>query len=192
MIASLLSQAVSLLLWVAALGVAWWAIGRRRQLPVALRLPGFVATLPLAFILRGLLGEASFALPVMAWYAASETVPTREARRLLVVIVASASALYASALGFLHTDVYAIGYGPSFGLAVVAAAVLAAYCWMPALGWCWLLGLALYAARLHPSPNIWDTFIDLPAVLLATYVLIRAAAPRRLRAPADGGAAGCS
>ena len=194
MISALLSQGLSLLLWTVALGLVWWHLGRRRRLPVALWIPGFVATLPVAFVLRGLLGEASFALPALACCATAPMPPGRPARFLVAALTAVALALYASALGFLEVDLYALGYRPGIGLAVVALAMLGAYRWLPILAWCWLAGIALYAAQLHPSPNLWDTLLCLPSVLLALAALARAstATASERRSPSDGGAAGCS
>jgi hypothetical protein len=189
MISSLLAQGVGLSVWIASLGLGWYLVGRRRKLPSALWIPGFVATLPLAFILRGLLGDVSLALPALTWYAAGSMRLSRPARSLLASMLAVAAALYASALGFLEYDLYALGYRPAFGLIAVGAAVLAAYRWMPVLGWSWLLGLGLFAASLHPSPNLWDSLLDLPATVLAVLVVIRA---RSSRPKSDGVAAGCS
>ena len=167
----LVAAAVGLLLWVAPLAIAWHRIGIRRHLPAALRWPGFVAVLPLAFVLRGAFGEASAALPAMILLAASPL--GRPGRLFLGVLVAAALALYASALGFFATDFYSVGYAPSWGVAVVAAAALAAYRWLPALAWAWLAGLGLSAAGLHPSPNLFDALIDLPSVLIAARLVLR-------------------
>jgi hypothetical protein len=189
MISSVLGQGVGLAVWIASLGLGWYWIGRRRTLPTALWIPGFVATLPLAFILRGLFGDVSLALPALTWYAARAMSLSLPARSLLTLMLAVAAALYWSALGFLEFDLYALGYRPGFGLLAVGAAVLAAYRWIPVLGWCWLLGLGLFAAGLHPSPNLWDSLLDVPATVLAALVVIRA---RSSRPKPDGVAAGCS
>lgn len=189
MISGLLAQGIGLSLWIASLGLGWYVVGRRRKLPSALWIPGFVATLPLAFTLRGLLGDVSLALPALSWYAANRVHHSRPARTLLTLMLAFATALYGSALGFLEYDLYAAGYKPAFALLAVGAAVLAAYRWMPVLGWCWLLGLGLFAVGLHPSPNLWDSLIDLPATVLAALIVIRGFSSRQ---KLDAGAAGCS
>jgi hypothetical protein len=189
MISGLLAQGIGLSVWIASLGLGWYVIGRRRKLPSALWIPGFVATLPLAFILRGLLGDVSLALPALSWYAAGMVRLARPARMLLGLLLAVAAVLYGSALGLLEYDLYASGYKPAFGLLAVGAMVLAAYRWMPVLGWCWLLGLGIFAAGLHPSPNLWDSLFDLPTTVLAALVVIRG---RSARSKPDEDAAGCS
>jgi hypothetical protein len=186
MISSTLAQGIGLLVWTASLGLAWFAIGRRRRLPEALWIPGFVATLPIAFMLRGLLGDVSLALPAMAWYASLGAPLGSAAWRFLVALLAIAATLYASALGFLEYDLYASGYAPGLGLLLIGVAMLAAYRWMPVLAWCWLLGLGLSATRLHPSPNLWDAMIDLPTVCLAAFIVLRF----RVSGP-DADAGGC-
>lgn len=171
MTAPLVAAAVGLLLWVAALAIAWHRVGQRRRLPQALRWPGFVAVLPLAFVLRGAFGEASAALPALVLL--TGTPIARPGRRLLLALAGAALALYASALGFLDADLYAVGYAPSWSIVLVAAVVLAAFHWLPTLGWAWLAGLGLAAAGLHPSPNLFDALIDVPAILLATRLALR-------------------
>lgn len=175
----LLSSIVSLLLWMAALGVAWHHIARRRRLPSALRWPGLLATIPAAFVLRGLLGEASAALPVLAWYATGAPAIGRAGKVLLAAVAGAALALYVSALGLLQTDLYAAGYAPGGLMVPAALIVLLAYRVLPGLAWAWLGGIALFASGLHPSPNLFDALIDVPAALLAIHV-----AGRRNRATA--------
>lgn len=169
----LLSAAVGLLLWATALALAWHRISVRRRLPTALLWPGFVAVLPVAFVLRGTFGEASAALPAMILLAGMPV--GRPGRVLLGSLVAAALALYASALGILAADFYALGYAPSWGVVVIAAVALAAYRWLPVLAWAWLAGLGLSAAGLHPSPNLFDALIDVPSALIAARLALRRA-----------------
>jgi hypothetical protein len=169
----LLNSIVSLLLWMGALGIAWHHVARRRRLPSVLRWPGFLATVPAAFVLRGLLGEASAALPALAWYATMGVPVSRSGRIVLAALTVSALALYASALGLLQADLYAAGYAPGGLMAPIGIVVLLAYRILSGLAWSWLAGIALFATGLHPSPNLIDALIDVPAVLCAMAVVAR-------------------
>lgn len=172
MISATIAQGVGLLLWFVALALAWGSFGLRRRLPAALIWPGLLALAPLAFVLRGMLGDPGFALPALVFYAGGP--PLRAGGRgLLAALVAAALTLYASALGFIGADLYGAGYFPAAGMAAVGALLLAAYACLPALAWSWLLGLALFASGLHPSPNLWDTLVDLPSVILALAIVVR-------------------
>lgn len=178
----LAAAVVGLGLWGAAIALAWHAYAARRRLPGGLYWPGFLAALPAAFVLRGLFGEASAALPALAYLVAAGGALAPAGRRLLGALVFSALALYLSALGLLESDLYAVAYSPGWLSALAAGAALAAYAWVPPLGWAWLLGLGLSAAGLHPSPNLFDALVDVPSVFAAALL---AARRRDRRPPAD-------
>ena len=175
---SQVTQIVGFALWLAALAAFWHAYAGRRKLPPALIAPGYLALLPLAFLLRGMLGDASLALPALCHLAGGGAPMTRKGRLLLGFLAIVTLALAVSALGLIATDLYASGYAPGLLVVIVACGVAAAYRWLPVLGWSWLLGLGLSAAGLHPSPNLWDALVDLPSLVLAAVILVRTRAAK--------------
>lgn len=164
---------LGLALWLAALGVLWFAAERRRTGSAVRRALGWTGVVLLAFLARGLFGEASAALPAMAALAAGLAPLQRYGRIVLLAVILASLALYVSALGFVTNDFYASGYFPRWNLIPLAAAAMVAFFCVPVLAWAWLVGLALFAFGLHPSPNLWDALIDLPSVLVACVVLVR-------------------
>ena len=175
---SQVTQIVGFALWLAALAAFWHAYAGRRKLPLALIAPGYLALLPLAFLLRGILGDASLALPALCHLVGQAAPVTRNGRRLLGFMATATLALAVSVLGLIPTDLYASGYAPGMLVVIVACGVAAAYRWLPVLGWSWLLGLGLSAAGLHPSPNLWDALVDLPSLVLAAVILVRTRAAK--------------
>jgi hypothetical protein len=172
------TQIVGLLIWFASFAVFWRAYSSCRKLPAALIWPGYVALLPLAFLIRGLFGDASLALPALSLLLAKGESIRPEARRLLLVVSVFAWTLEISALGFISYDLYATGYAPGVLIFGVAGLLAAAHRYLRVLSWSWLLGLALSTAGLHPSPNLWDALIDVPSLILAAAILVRTPRPQ--------------
>lgn len=170
---TLLAQVIGLALWMLTIALAWHTLGRHRQVPGALLWPGYLATLPVAFILRGMFGEASAALPALTAYACGRlTLPTG-GRYVLGMVIGVSLLLYASALGWFSFDLYGRGYFPTWEMTPVVALLIACYFQIPALAWAWLFGLGLLACGIHPSPNLWDVLIDLPSMLMAAWLILR-------------------
>lgn len=174
---------IGVALWLAALSAAARAITPGVRI-LGLRWLIWLLVPPAAFFLRGVFGDPSFALPVLAAVSLSRSPLPRASRYLLVAVLGASLVLWASALGLVETDWYAAGYFPRWMLVAVGVLVGIAYRSMPALGWAWLLGLFCFVFEWTPSPNLWDALTDVPAALLILRLLIvnTAASPAR-RAP---------
>ena len=167
MIAHWPSELVSLTLWAIAISVLTTYLVRRNALPQFAYWIGLAATPPLAFLFRGILGEASFALPAFAM-AATGLVAAKPTGRIFFIFLAALSlTILSSALGLFKLDLYGLGYFPHWTLTLVAGLVIGAYFSFPVLGIFWMIGLVIYAVGAHPSPNIWDILMDVPSTLLA-------------------------
>jgi hypothetical protein len=175
---ALLGNWVGLALWCVCLSQVFHAAFARRQQP--LPRPIFVLLwallLPSAFVLRGLLGELSLAAPVFVFWLVRRPHLTSGNLTLTGAFALAGFVLAASGLGWMGTDVYALGYalGDDSPLLPFALAALLLIAWSVArpLAWAWLIGVCLFAWRLLPSPNVWDVLIDFPSTLLALALLL--------------------
>ena len=166
----LLSQ---LLFWA---WIIYPALARIRQ-PILRYLP-LLALLPLAWLSFGWFGPLS---PVAwcwllgTWRAPKQRLPLP----LLLVWTLGGVLLYASALGYLSTDIYAAGYQPHWLLLPILAGALAAAYWDKVFGWGCVLALLLFAMHGLESHNLWDYLLDPLLWLVMVGQLVRYALAKR-------------
>lgn len=166
------------LLW-AQLGLLVPGLRRRRgwERGAAMLLAAVLAWCPwgnglcLVHMSRGVLGDLSIACLVLLvlqslhglglplglpgrWRRGSATAA------LLVLVL-----FYTSALGLWPADLYAGGYQPRAGLAVLAVVLAAAWRWQQDLALALLAGLAGWECGLLESTNLWDYLAD-PVMLI--------------------------
>lgn len=134
------------------------------------------------FYTRGLFGEFSaLSLIFLAHFLVKglydyQLIPRREGYYLAVTGLAAAALIYPASLGVnALPDSYELGYG-SAGLVAAAGGLGAFFLWRGCpVAVIWIgLSLFLYGFRLHPSLNFWDSFIDLPSVLVCAGFLTHA------------------
>lgn len=98
----------------------------------------------------------------------------------LALLVSTLSLLvYVSFLGGLGPDLYGGGYGYGSWDWVLAAGVVAMFTAGSRISFVLLACMAAHAAGLMRSSNIFDTLVDLPSLLVAVPVILRAAFPPR-------------
>jgi len=161
-------------------------VGGRRGAWVGFALGAVLTVLPQeyspTFYTRGLLGELSalslvflvhFLLKGLYEY---QLIPRREGFYLAWTGLVAAALIYPASLGVnAMPDLYASGYG-GYALSLSVAAAGGFFLWIRcynAVVWMGL-GLLLFGTRLHPSLNLWDSLIDLPAVLVCAGFLLYA------------------
>lgn len=166
-----LSQTIGLTLWIVTLGLLWLTASTHR--PRNVRLGGGLIIIPLAFLVRGSLGELSFLAPALAWMIYLKTTPHRPQQIFLLALALTELALAASALGFMEWDIYALGYSPRSILAAFALALAVGWKYNRTIAIGWLIGLTLYATGATVTQNLWDIFIDFPSMILAGFLLKR-------------------
>lgn len=98
---------------------------------------------------------------------------------LALLVTAVALPVYASTIGGLGVGLYGSGYGYGAWDWVLAASAMAMFISGSRIALVLLACLAAHAAGLMRSSNIFDTLIDLPALMLSAPLLFRAAFPRR-------------
>lgn len=136
--------------WLIALGLAALAF-----------LPLFEG-IPLAYYLRGLLGDLSIPTvalllagiygPLPAWQ------PAR--KRLLILAAITGLCFYPMALGATPFDPYQWGYQPVWLITGLAAIVLFSWRTHPALVWILSCAVMAFDIGLMESSNLWDYLID--------------------------------
>ncbi|WP_293933529.1 hypothetical protein [Iodobacter sp.] len=93
---------------------------------------------------------------------------------LAIWLLLSGLALYASALGFIAYDIYALGYAPQ--VILIWCAISLGLAWQQghrALAYAWLAALALYPLGILESRNLWDAMLDPVAMLVGGVSLLR-------------------
>lgn len=117
---------------------------------------------------RGILGDLSLTLPLLLlgkllqpWIPALRADSLQPPRRIALVLVMAGLGLYASALGWLSVDLYALGYQPQLLLLLLAFALLLLHRHHPELAWVGVLALLMAAwPAAHESINLWDRMLD--------------------------------
>ncbi|MEN9657867.1 MAG: hypothetical protein RL571_1332 [Pseudomonadota bacterium] len=156
-----------LLLWAlsgAALIAAGWQKNR------LLSISGLVILIASPWLL-GLLSAPSLAMLGLA----SGLLLKHKLRPLLAAwLLLSGLVLYASALGFIAYDIYALGYAPQIILIWCAISLsLALQQGHRALAYAWLAALALYPLGVLESRNLWDAMLDPIAMIVGGVSLLR-------------------
>ena len=172
-------------------------IGGRRGAWIGFALGAVLTVLPQeyspTFYTRGLLGELSaLSLVFLVHFLVKglyeyQLIPRREGFYISAIGLVSAALIYPASLGLNAVpDLYGHGYSGivvPLGAGGLALFLLSRRCPVAAA---WVgLSLLLFGWRLHPSLNIWDSFIDLPAVFVCAVFLLYALW-RRLRGAAKG------
>lgn len=168
---SLLTQGIGICLWVATLAIA--VIGYRKDHQISRRYfwAAIALTLPVAFLFRGIYGDVSLLLPAVTSMLWGKPRLTFDGRFMLIGVIIVSVILNASALGFIATDIYAIGYYPGWWTFAFGAMAITAFLYLPILAWAWLGGIFLAALELHPSLNLWDALIDIPSIVISIRLL---------------------
>lgn len=117
---------------------------------------------------RGVMGDPSLTLTLLLllktlhpWWPQLRADSTRPSRKLAMLLLVLGGALYASALGWLDYDLYALGYQPQLLLLLLAAGLLLLHRRQPVLAWVGTLALLLAAwPAAHESINLWDRLFD--------------------------------
>jgi hypothetical protein len=89
-------------------------------------------------------------------------------------LLLSGLVLYASALGFIAYDIYALGYAPQ--VILIWCAISLGLAWQQghrALAHAWLAALALYPLGVLESRNLWDAMLDPIAMIVGGVSLLR-------------------
>ena len=141
---------------------------------------------PLVGFLRAVLAEPSVALILIsAFHCARCTIGWQPAGRQLDImracVLAIGAAVYPFALGVGFKDLYALGYNPYTGLALLLAAVLAYFLASGRLVALWMVGaLCAHGYGFGESDNLVDYLID-PVALFCALIWFTRSAWREIR-----------
>ena len=171
----------------AALWLCWRCLALRRPWartklglilslsPAALLLVPLGDGLLLIHYLHGFFGALS--ISSLALMGASLAVRSKPLPRSLPVycgLLLTAVLLYASAEGWLHSDIYAWGYAGWQLPTIISALLIASVIFGNYLAAYLLTAVILaYALDLHPSPNLWDLILDFPLALTTLTLTLR-------------------
>jgi len=158
---------------VAALVTAGRAIGLRRSGLALVAGVGAVAALvpigalPLAGLLRGVVGDLSLTTLVLLLVGlrrhlrAEEPVDNRSMFALQCLLAVGGLALYSLALGLGTWDPYRLGYGDPWFLAALLAVALTALAFdLPLVTFGLAVGVLAWALETYESRNLWDYLLD--------------------------------
>lgn len=134
--------------------------------------------LPIAGYLRGVIGDLS----VTSWILLITTVVSKVMERkgprpksftaLMLLVLLSGLVLYPSAFGVSYLDTYALGYGPTWLIAVFFLLSLAAWLLEYRLVTvCLTASVLAYSLRIFESRNLWDYWIDPLVTIYALFGL---------------------
>jgi len=142
-----------------------------------------VGALPVAGLLRGVVGDLSFTTFVLLLRGLSRDIrggPPADPRATLAVrglVAVAGLVLYPLALGLGAWDPYRLGYGDPWFLAALLAVALAALALdVPLVTFCTALAVLAWGLGACESRNLWDYLIDpLVFVWAASALLLRGA-----------------
>lgn len=151
-----------------------------------------IGALPVAGLLRGLVGDLSLTTLVLLLRGLARDVrggdpPGARATLTLQGLVTFAGVvLYPLALGLGAWDPYRLGYGDPRFLATLLAVALAALALdAPLVTFCTALAVAAWSLGAGESRNLWDCLIDPLVFVWAAFALLLRGARALLRGAAD-------
>jgi hypothetical protein len=111
-------------------------------------------------------------LELLAAWGMAQPHCTRHRRNANVLWVMCGIFVYPSAMGFLDTDTYAMGYLKSMAWCVLALSGIALVCRQKILALCLAAAVLVHQLKLLESPNLWDHLIDPWLCLAAAFQLV--------------------
>lgn len=121
-------------------------------------------------IIRGAIGDISVTsgilLACMLYKTIKEIIANKEknipilSNIGLISIFIIGTALYLSTFGFIHYDIYKLGYLSPIMLAVFSLTILVLILFNRHIGYIWLIALVSFLFHFQSSNNLWDYLID--------------------------------
>lgn len=159
-----------------------WTLSRRARVLVAsggamaMLVP--LDNLMLAGYLRGVIGDLSIvtqamlAACILGYVRDRSLLDRRQVGAIMAAALAGALLLYPAALGLMHFDPYALGFGsPYLGATLAALTLLAWYLRLHWLAACLLAAVSAKLANALESQNLWDYLLDPLLALYAAFWL---------------------
>ncbi|MGB8338438.1 MAG: hypothetical protein WCD07_07170 [Burkholderiales bacterium] len=134
-------------------------------------------SLAISYFTLGMLSQLSAAFTFLLFVGLTQFVhgfpPPAMSPWLFAVVALVGLLLYASALGFLRTDIYAWGYQARW--LALASGLLALLLWpgAPLVSWAMAFALLAFALGIGASRNLWDYLVDPIMFFTAVYFFIR-------------------
>lgn len=136
----------------------------------------------------GMLGDLSIttqlllAAAIVKRVVGVDILPPADRSFLLAAAASAGLVLYPLSSGLTMLDIYSLGFGSGWFMAVLAVGIIGCSRSRPGAALTILLGIVAFDLRLLSSANIWDYLLD-PVLVFLSWGWTLAVLPTRLRSP---------